>query len=75
MDVTMLNIGETATVVSIAGGRGLITKLAVLGIRPGVRLTKVSAQMFRGPVNVRVGNTEVGLGYGMASRILVEKEG
>ncbi len=49
-------------------------RLSALGIRPGKRLTKVSAMFMRGPVTVRVGGTEIALGFGMASRIVVEVE-
>ena len=47
-------------------------RLEALGIRPGMKVTKVSSMLFRGPVTLRVGNAQVAIGFGMANRILVE---
>jgi len=59
-------------VVEIEGGYGMIRKLDALGIREGVEIRKISSQLMRGPVMVEVERTQVGIGFGMASRILVE---
>ena len=59
-------------VVEIQGGQGMIRKLDALGIREGVEIRKISSQLMRGPVMVEVERTQVGIGFGMASRILVE---
>jgi len=64
--------GKTGRVVEIQGGRGMAGHLEALGIRMGAQLTKVSSQFMRGPVVVQLGNTQVAIGFGMASRILVE---
>jgi len=72
IDLTQMKSGDTATVKSIKGGLGMVRKLETLGIRPGVRIKKVSAQFMRGPVIVRTGNTQVAIGFGMARRVLVE---
>jgi len=64
--------GQTGTVVEIGGGQGLVRRLSAMGIRPGSRITKVSSMFMRGPVTVRVGQTQLALGFGMARRILVE---
>lgn len=65
---------QSGRVIQIMGGYGMTRRLSALGIRPGKRLTKVSAMFMRGPVTVRVGGTEIALGFGMASRIVVEVE-
>jgi len=49
-----------------------MTRLNALGIRPGRRITKVSSMFMRGPVTVRMGQTQIAIGFGMANRILVE---
>ncbi len=67
-----LNDGTTGIITAINGGHGLIQKLDALGIRVGKEITKVSRQWMKGPVIIRSGNTEVALGYGMASRIIVK---
>jgi ferrous iron transport protein A len=50
----------------------LVRRLNSMGVRPGLRITKVSSMFMRGPVTVRVGQTQLALGFGMARRILVE---
>jgi ferrous iron transport protein A len=69
-----LKENEVGRVVEILGGFGLCQKLDALGIRIGVELKKISSVVARGPVIVEVGNTKVALGYGMARRIIVEKQ-
>jgi ferrous iron transport protein A len=73
-DLTQLEEGESGVVVDIQGGYGLIRRLESLGIRVGKKVTKVSSQLMRGPVTVRMDNSEVAIGFGMARKILVEIE-
>jgi ferrous iron transport protein A len=72
MNLVELESGESGVVVSIAGGRAMRSRLEALGIRVGVEIRKVSAQLLRGPVTVRVGGTQLAIGFGMAGRIVVE---
>jgi len=72
MDITQMKEGEKGKVIEIQGGRGLVSKLDSLGIRPGVEITKISNQLLYGPVVVQVGNTQVAIGLGMARRVIVE---
>jgi ferrous iron transport protein A len=72
VDLTQLEEGESGLVVEIHGGYGLVRRLESLGIRVGKKVTKVSSQLMRGPVTVRVGNSHVAVGFGMAKKILVE---
>ncbi len=60
--------GQTGTVVEVLGGHGLVRRLDALGIRPGRKVTKLSSALFRGPVIIRVNNTQVAVGFGMAGR-------
>jgi len=64
--------GESGTVVEVGGGRGFARRLSAMGVRPGIRVTKVGSMFMRGPVTVRVGQTQIALGFGMARRILVK---
>ena len=66
--------GQSGRVVRIDGGIGLVSRLSALGIRPGKKVTKVSSMLMRGPVTVRLGNTRLAIGFGMANKILVELE-
>ena len=66
--------GQSAVVVEILGGRGMINRLSALGVRPGLRITKVSSMFMRGPTTVQLGNAQVAIGHGMANRIIVEPD-
>ena len=74
VDLTKMQTGESGTVVSLEGGTDFIQRLQNLGIRPGKKITKVSAHFWRGPITVRVGRTNAALGFGMASRVMIEVE-
>jgi len=67
-----MNIGQTGTVVTILGGRRLMQRLEGLGIRPGKKVTKITSSPFHGPVTLRVNNTQIAVGFGMANRIVVQ---
>ena len=70
--LSRMEAGQSGIVIQIQGGRGLISRLSSLGIRPGQRVTKVSSMFMRGPVTIQVGNAQVAIGFGMANRIIVE---
>ena len=72
IDLTRMRGGEKGRVIDIQGGWGLLRKLEALGIRQGTEIVKVSSQLMRGPITIRVGNTQVAIGFGMARRIIVE---
>ncbi len=66
-----MGAGQSGTIMSIQGGRGIRAKLEAMGMRPGVRVTKVSGQIMQGPVIVRSGNTQVAIGFGMARKVFI----
>ena len=72
LTLNQLKAGQTGMVVQIIGGRGLITRLTAMGIRPGKKITKVSALLFKGPVTLRLDGAQIALGFGMANKIMVE---
>ncbi len=65
---------EQGIVVAINGGFGFSRRVEALGIRVGVNIKKISSQFMRGPITVQIGNTQVALGFGMARKIIVEKD-
>jgi ferrous iron transport protein A len=67
-----MRTGQSGIVVGVLGGGGLIQRLNALGIRPGKKVTKASSTLFHGPVTLRIDNTQVAVGFGMARRIIVE---
>lgn len=72
MPLTKMEAGQNGIIVGVSGGHGMVRRLEALGIRPGKKITKVSTMLFRGPVTVRVDNSQVAIGFGMASRVMVE---
>lgn len=67
-----LPVGHQATIEAVAGGRGLVNRLATLGFIPGQRVDMV--QNFGvGPLIVTVQNTRIALGRGEARKILVRE--
>jgi len=68
----MLPAGRSAVVVSIVGGRGVVRRLEVMGLRPGKRVRKLSAQLMAGPTTVLVDGRQVAMGRGIARRIYVQ---
>ncbi len=70
--VNHMHTGQSGMVVQIMGGHGLVNRLNSLGIRPGKRITKVSAMFMRGPVTLLVDRAQVAIGFGMAGKIVVE---
>jgi len=72
LTLAQLPTGQSGIVVEIRGGRGMINRLSALGIRPGLRITKVGAMFMRGPVTIQMGNAQVAIGFGMANRVIVK---
>jgi ferrous iron transport protein A len=72
VDLTKMKVRESGNVVSLQGGRQLALRLQNLGIRPGKKITKLSAHFWRGPITVQVDKRSVALGIGMAGKIMVE---
>ncbi len=67
-----MQAGQSGIVAQIKGGHGLISRLSVLGIRPGKKITKVGSMFMRGPVTVQLDSTQVAIGFGMANKVIVE---
>jgi len=74
LTLTEMKTGQTGIVIEVLGGHGLIRRLDALGIRPGRKVTKLSSTLFRGPVMLRVDNTQVAVGFGMARKIIVKAD-
>ncbi|MCX5782330.1 MAG: FeoA family protein [Elusimicrobia bacterium] len=70
--LTDLDAGLSGTVKEIAGGFGAIRRLRALGFGVGDHITKLSGMHMRGPVIIKVRGTHIAIGYGIASKIIVE---
>lgn len=73
MPLTELKRGEVGEVSFIVAGRGLLARLAALGIVPKVKVTVIRAAPLRGPIEVSLRGVSVILGYGVASKIYVRR--
>jgi ferrous iron transport protein A len=65
-----LRPGETGQVRGLEGGRNLIARLAALGFTIGAPV-KVVRRNARGPLLVSLRGTQIALGFGEATRILI----
>ena len=70
--LTQMRDGQSGVVVEILGGRRMTDRLSALGVRPGLKVTKVGAMFLRGPVTIQTGNARIAIGFGMANRVIVE---
>ena len=69
--LTECESGEEIIVLRVNAGYRAKTRLANLGIIPGVKIIKVKNAPFRGPIEIKVKGSFLVLGRGLASRILV----
>lgn len=70
--LTDVPAGGSVKVVEINGGQGMHDRLLSIGIRVGVKVTKVSDSFAHGPIVVRYGQMQTALGRGICQKILVE---
>jgi ferrous iron transport protein A len=75
VSLVRMRAGQKGTIVRISGSYGIMRKLEALGIREGEEIEKISEQWMRGPVLLQHGGSQVAIGFGMASKILVEITG
>lgn len=74
LPLTMINPSEEVTVAEIRGGRGLVQRLADMGLTPGTKLKVINSQM-PGPVLINLRGSRLALGHGVALKIMVEITG
>ena len=65
--------GETATIVSIHAEEALHQRLLALGFRTGKRIELIRTASFSGPLQVRIGTTDIMLRRSEAAKITVCK--
>jgi Fe2+ transport system protein FeoA len=64
--------GQVGVITALRGGPGFTDKLGQIGLRRGKTVKKLSSMFNRGPVAVCIDNFQIAVGYGKASRIMVE---
>lgn len=74
MEITLFDLksGEKATIKRLEEGDEFQKKLALLNIRTGKTIKKITAQPLHGPVVIEIDNTEATIGMQMAKKIVVE---
>ena len=68
-----LKKGVKAKIIRFIGGRCFKTNLRTIGMREGKNIEVASLQPLGGPLVVKVDNTTLAVGRGMASKIIVER--
>jgi len=74
LPLAMINPSEEVTVAEIRGGRGLVQRLADMGLTPGTTLKVINSQM-PGPVLIDLRGSRLALGHGVALKVMVEITG
>lgn len=69
--LSQLSIGQTATISAIETEESLFHRLAALGFRVGKTLSIIRRANFNGPIQVRLGTTDVILRNAEAARIQI----
>jgi len=69
--LAMVSSGKVVTVAEIRAGRGLLRRLADMGLTLGTTLKVINNPM-TGPIIAEVKGSRLALGYGIAQKIMVE---
>ena len=72
MMLSKLNPGETATIISIHTDEALHQRLLALGFRSGKKIELIRKAWFSGPLQVRIGTTDILLRRAEAEKIMVQ---
>jgi len=77
MAITLDQIYENrkSKVIDIQGGAGIRQRLGQMGIHPGDEIIILRYGALRGPILIEVHGSQVALGRGIASKIIVEEMG
>lgn len=70
--LTAMRSGDTATIVSIHADEALHLRLLALGFRTGKQIEMIRKASFSGPLQVRIGTTDVMLRRAEADKIKVQ---
>jgi ferrous iron transport protein A len=65
-----IEVGRKVRIVKILGGYGLVRRLVSLGLTIGVELLIINNQ---GPIIIKLGDSNIAIGRGIARKVLVEE--
>ena len=74
LTLTEMKLGQVGIVCDVKGGLGATERIRSMGIRIGKKIKKTGSNFGRGPQTVLIDNYKVAIGYGMATKIMVEVE-
>ena len=69
--LSLVRVGQRVKILYVAGGYSMRCRLAQMGIYPGV-VVSVEMKYTPGPIVLRKDSLRVGIGAGMANRIMVQ---
>jgi len=69
-----INEGQKGVIVSVLGGRMAAKRLADLGLTPNTEIKLIRKMLYRGPIEIEVRGSNLVLGRGLASKILVKQK-
>lgn len=70
MPLSFANIGSKVIIYNIAGGEEFSKKMVEMGFNKGTEIRIISNN--NGPIIVRLGESRIALGRGMAQKIMVQ---
>ena len=70
--LTELKSGESGIITVCEGGHMMNRRLETMGIRPGKKITRISAQFMAGPITVSIDGRQCAMGQGIARKVKVE---
>ena len=71
LPLDQMRVGEEGEIARVRGGGGIVRRLVDMGLTPGAQVRLLSDAGSAGPVIVKVGDARVGIGRGMARKVLV----
>lgn len=69
-----LPLQKLAIIQSINAGKKASQRLSGMGLTPGTKIIKLTSAPFHGPIQIKVRDTRLALGQGLAHKILVQME-
>jgi len=74
--ISLIHLKENhkGRVIEILGGANLRDKLMNMGVYEGREVAKLSHIGLRGPVVIKTGRSILALGYGIAAKVMLERE-
>jgi len=72
MTLSRLNPGEVATIISVQTDEALHQRLLAMGFRAGKKIELIRKARFSGPLQVRIGTTDILLRKSEAEKIMVQ---